>query len=87
MITDYMISPKLECYTCMVDLLCHAGHLQEAENMIMVMPCKQHVPAWRALLGAWEFMVMCRWGNVLLNEFLNWSLKMLQLMCCYQVSL
>jgi pentatricopeptide repeat protein len=59
MITDYMISPKLEHYTCMVDLLGRAGHLQEAENMIMVMPCK-HVPTWRALLGACEFMVMCR---------------------------
>jgi len=31
-----------------------------------------------------EFMVMWRWENILLNEFFNWSLKMPQVMCCYQ---
>jgi pentatricopeptide repeat protein len=60
MTTVYMISPKLEHYTCMVDLL---GHLQEAENMIKVMPCEPDVTAWKALLGA------CRiHGNVEMGE-------------------
>jgi hypothetical protein len=31
MITVYMISAKLEEYTCMVDLIGHSGHLQETE--------------------------------------------------------
>jgi len=31
-----------------------------------------------------EFMVMWRWENILLNKFFNWSLKMPQVMCCYQ---
>jgi hypothetical protein len=58
-----MISAKLEHYTCMVDLLGHAGHLQEAENMIMTMPCKAHVAARMSLLGA------CRiHGNVEMGE-------------------
>ncbi|CAK9265653.1 unnamed protein product [Sphagnum jensenii] len=35
-VTDYMISAKLEHHTCIVDLLDHAG--QEAENMVMAMP-------------------------------------------------
>ncbi len=52
MVTDYMSSAKLEHYTCMVDLLGCAGHLQEAENMVMAMPWKPHVAAWMALLGA-----------------------------------
>jgi len=52
MITVYIISAKLEHYTCMIDLLGCAGHTQEAENMIKVMPCKPQVAAWRALLGA-----------------------------------
>ncbi len=52
MVTDYMISAKLDHYTCMVDLLGHAGHLQEVENMVMAMPWKPHVAAWMALLGA-----------------------------------
>ncbi|KAH8956155.1 hypothetical protein BDL97_07G024500 [Sphagnum fallax] len=42
----------LEHYTCRVDLLGHAGHLQEVENMVMAMPWKPHVSAWMALLGA-----------------------------------
>jgi hypothetical protein len=31
----YMISPTMEHYTCMVDLLGCAGHLQEAKNMVV----------------------------------------------------
>jgi pentatricopeptide repeat protein len=51
MVTDYVIPAKLEHYTCMVDILGRAGHLQEAENMVMAMPCRPHVDAWMALLG------------------------------------
>jgi pentatricopeptide repeat protein len=63
MVTDYMISAKLEHYTCMVDLLGRAGRLQEAENMIMAVPCKPHVAAWMALLGACRIR-----GNVEMAE-------------------
>ncbi|CAM6067263.1 unnamed protein product [Sphagnum tenellum] len=52
MSTVYGISTKLEHYTCMVDLLGRAGHLQEAENMVKAMPCKPQVAALMALLGA-----------------------------------
>jgi hypothetical protein len=47
-----LISAKLEHYTCMVDLLGCAGHLQESENIVMAMPCEPDVAAWMALLGA-----------------------------------
>jgi pentatricopeptide repeat protein len=40
MVTNYIIPAKLDHYTCMVDLLGHAGNLQEAENMVMAMSCK-----------------------------------------------
>jgi pentatricopeptide repeat protein len=63
MITDYMISAKLEHYTCLADLLYPAGHLQDAENMMNTMPCKPDVASWMALLGA------CRiHGNVEMAE-------------------
>ncbi|KAH8968158.1 hypothetical protein BDL97_03G115500 [Sphagnum fallax] len=63
MTTVHMISPKLEHYTCMVDLLGHAGHLQEAENMIKAMPCEPDVTTWKAMLGT------CRiHGNVEMGE-------------------
>jgi pentatricopeptide repeat protein len=52
MVTEYMISAKSEHYTCKFNLLGHASHLQEAENMVMAMPCEPHVSAWRALLSA-----------------------------------
>jgi pentatricopeptide repeat protein len=52
MTTVYRIPAKLEHYTCMVDLLGHAGHLQEAENMIQGMSCKPNAAVWRALLSA-----------------------------------
>jgi pentatricopeptide repeat protein len=48
----YMISPTVKHYTCMVDLLGRAGHLQEAENMIKSMPCKPQFATWMALLSA-----------------------------------
>jgi pentatricopeptide repeat protein len=71
-----MTSAKAEHYTCMVDLLGHAGHLKEAENIIKAMPCKPDVAAWKVLLRA------CRiHGNVEMGEHsgsLNWSLKVLQ---------
>ncbi|CAM6045849.1 unnamed protein product [Sphagnum compactum] len=47
-----LISAKLEHYTCMVDLLGCAGHLQESEQMVMAMPCEPDVAAWMALLSA-----------------------------------
>ncbi|CAN5962314.1 unnamed protein product [Sphagnum jensenii] len=63
MTTVYRIPAKLEHYTCMVDLLGRAGHLQEAENMIQGMPCKPNAAIWTALLSA------CRiHGNVEMGE-------------------
>ncbi|KAH9538633.1 hypothetical protein CY35_15G017200 [Sphagnum magellanicum] len=59
----YKIFAKSEHYTCMVDLLGHAGHLQEEENMIKKMPCQPHVAAWKALLGACRIQ-----GNVEMAE-------------------
>ncbi len=44
---------------------------------------------WKALLGTCRIpgnVKICQ-GNMLRNEFLNWSLKMLWVMCCYQKSM
>ncbi|CAM6023970.1 unnamed protein product [Sphagnum balticum] len=48
----HKISAKLEHYTCVVDLLGRAGHLQEAEDMIKAMPYNPNVAVWMALLGS-----------------------------------
>jgi hypothetical protein len=78
MSTVYMIPAKLVHYTCMVDLLGHAGHLQDVEIMIKEMPCNQMLFCGGFCSVLAEFMIMWRWENTLLNEFLNCGLKMLQ---------
>eukprot|EP01018_Ginkgo_biloba_P025794 Gb_04080 [translate_table: standard] len=49
---DYCIIPRIKHYTCMVDLLGRAGHLDEAQNFINKMPLEPDVGVWGALLGA-----------------------------------
>ncbi len=76
MIKNYMIPAKLEHYTCMVDLHARAGHLQEAENMVMGMPCKPQVHAWMALLRA------CRsHGNVEVAECVTKQILEMDQLC------
>eukprot|EP01018_Ginkgo_biloba_P037439 Gb_29879 [translate_table: standard] len=52
MIQDYCITPGLEHYACIVDLLGRAGHLQEAQDFIKMMPLKPDAGVWGALLSA-----------------------------------
>eukprot|EP01018_Ginkgo_biloba_P031290 Gb_27322 [translate_table: standard] len=49
---DYSITPSLEHYACMVDLLGRAGLLDEAHNFIKNMPLEPGASVWGALLGA-----------------------------------
>ncbi|KAF5187059.1 Pentatricopeptide repeat-containing protein, partial [Thalictrum thalictroides] len=50
MTQEYSIVPKLHHYTCMVDLLGRAGHLDQAYQFIRKMPIKPDVVVWGALL-------------------------------------
>lgn len=49
---EYGIAPSKEHYGCMIDLLCRAGRLSEAERMIKTMPCYQDDVVWSTLLRA-----------------------------------
>ncbi|KAH9292199.1 hypothetical protein KI387_042614, partial [Taxus chinensis] len=49
---DYSITPRMEHYACMVDLLGRAGQLNEAYNFIQNMPLEPDAGVWGALLGA-----------------------------------
>ncbi|MCL7047042.1 hypothetical protein MKW94_005556 [Papaver nudicaule] len=60
---DFHITPKLEHYSCIVDLLGRAGKLMEAYDLINKMPVKPDSVVWGALLGACSF-----YGNVELAE-------------------
>ncbi|XP_077230507.1 pentatricopeptide repeat-containing protein At5g56310-like [Tasmannia lanceolata] len=48
----YKITPKIEHYGCMVDLLGRAGYLQEAQDMVRQMPFETNGAIWGALLAA-----------------------------------
>eukprot|EP01018_Ginkgo_biloba_P037426 Gb_17091 [translate_table: standard] len=52
MIRDYGITPILEHYACMVDLLGRAGLLDEAQGFIEEMPLEPNASVLGALLGA-----------------------------------
>lgn len=49
---DHNITPRIDHYACMVDLLGRAGHLNEAEDFISLMPCEPGILVWQTLLGA-----------------------------------
>jgi pentatricopeptide repeat protein len=56
---DYGLIPTVDHYTCMIDLLGRAGHLQKAVSMIQRMPMQPDLVVLHTLLGA------CRkWGEV-----------------------
>lgn len=63
---DYSLTPGVEHYACMVDLMGRAGRLDEAHNFIKRMPIEPDVNVWGALLGA------CRiHSNIELGEFVS----------------
>eukprot|EP01018_Ginkgo_biloba_P030315 Gb_23089 [translate_table: standard] len=52
MTQDYHISPRVEHYTAMVDLLGRVGRVNEAHDFIKKMPLEPDARVWGALLGA-----------------------------------
>lgn len=60
---DYGISPTLEHYNCIVDLLGHAGHLESAEDFLLSTPVGSDAVGWVSLLS------QCRiYGHVALAQ-------------------
>ncbi|KAF0918823.1 hypothetical protein E2562_026196 [Oryza meyeriana var. granulata] len=52
MVEEYRITPWMEHYGSMVDLLCKAGMLEEAFEFVLAMPVRPDPVIWRALTGA-----------------------------------
>ncbi|XP_057837431.2 pentatricopeptide repeat-containing protein At2g03880, mitochondrial-like [Cryptomeria japonica] len=48
----YCITPTVDHYVCMVDLLARAGYLEDTLNFIIKMPIKPVVVVWMCFLGA-----------------------------------
>ncbi|KAL6006972.1 hypothetical protein ACLOJK_032468 [Asimina triloba] len=68
MTDEYGILPTLEHYTCMVDLLGWAGHLDQAYDLIMQIPCELDAHVWGSLLGACEMHGDKRFGELVANQ-------------------
>ena len=66
----YGITPRLQHYGCMVDLLGRAGLLDQARKMVEEMPMKPNSVVWGCLMGACE-----KYGNV---DMAEWVAKHLQ---------
>lgn len=61
--TEFGVSPTLEHYACLVDILGRAGKLEEALEVVKSMPMKPSGSIWGSLLNS------CRlYGNVALGE-------------------
>jgi pentatricopeptide repeat protein len=54
----YEVSPTIEHYTCMIDLLSRSGQLEKALSMIGDSPCCPDLVVWHTILGACK-----EWGN------------------------
>ncbi|KAK1270798.1 Pentatricopeptide repeat-containing protein [Acorus gramineus] len=68
----YMLTPKIEHFGCMVDLLGRANLLMEAKEFIRMMPIKADVVIWHSLLFAYQMH-----NNVELAEYAtSWILKL-----------
>ncbi|PKI55012.1 hypothetical protein CRG98_024612, partial [Punica granatum] len=52
MLRDYRITPQLDHYACMVDILGRAGRVLEAQKLINQMPMEPDSVVWSAFLGA-----------------------------------
>ncbi|XP_077233410.1 tetratricopeptide repeat (TPR)-like superfamily protein [Tasmannia lanceolata] len=63
MAKNYGIIPRMEHYSCMVDLLARAGELDKVEEFVKRMPIKPNALVWRTVLGA------CSRANVGNMEF------------------
>ncbi|XP_009365211.2 pentatricopeptide repeat-containing protein At2g29760, chloroplastic-like [Pyrus x bretschneideri] len=64
MTNDYGIEPTIEHYGCFVDILCRAGCLDEAKNVIESMPMKPNKVIWMSLLSGAR-----NHGNVELGDY------------------
>ena len=60
---NYSVTPTIEHYTCVVDLLGRSGRVKEAKEFIIQMPIKADGVIWGALLNA-----SCFWNNVEVGE-------------------
>jgi pentatricopeptide repeat protein len=68
---DYGIKPEAEHYACIVDLLGHAGHLDQAMDFIKQISVETGVSMWRMLLDACRVHRNTKLGQFAAEHILN----------------
>ncbi|KAG9456832.1 hypothetical protein H6P81_001340 [Aristolochia fimbriata] len=64
MVKAYGLFPKLEHYSCMVDLLGRAGELDKMEEFVRMMPMTPNTLIWRTVIAACCRKSRWRWEDV-----------------------
>ncbi|CAL1386352.1 unnamed protein product [Linum trigynum] len=68
MTQDFGISPTMDHYICMTDLLSRAGHFEEVYKFIQDMPFKPDVRVWGAVLAACRIHKNIKLGETVSKE-------------------
>ncbi|KAH7439393.1 hypothetical protein KP509_04G059000 [Ceratopteris richardii] len=71
MINEYGITPNVEHYHCIVDLLGRVGQLKEAIAMLVTMPAMSDMIVWTSLLTSCKTYHNVELGKVCLDEILR----------------
>ncbi|KAM3325876.1 hypothetical protein P3S67_001002 [Capsicum chacoense] len=69
--STYGIKPSIENYSCVVDLLGRAGHLQEAESIIRAMTLPPNEVVLGSLLGSFSVHKNLELGECLMKELIQ----------------
>ncbi|XP_022868491.1 pentatricopeptide repeat-containing protein At3g20730-like [Olea europaea var. sylvestris] len=83
-VSKHNILPRVEHYSCLVDLFACTGRLEEAYDVVFKMVTESNASVWGAILRACSTH-----GNVILGEIaggvcLTWNLRTQQTMWFYQ---
>ncbi|KAJ7963021.1 Pentatricopeptide repeat-containing protein [Quillaja saponaria] len=71
MVRDYCITPTVQHYTCMVDLIGHCGQLDEAYNLITQMTVMPDSGIWGALLNSCKIHGNMELGELALEKLIE----------------
>jgi pentatricopeptide repeat protein len=71
----YHITPAMEHYSCMVDLLGRVGHMDEALHFINTMPTAPDAAVWSCLLGACRIHNKVELGETVANHIFELDSK------------
>lgn len=77
MLKVYGIEPTVEHCGCLVDILCRAGHLEEAKEMIEKMPMTPNSVIWMSLLSVSKYHKNVQIGEYAAQRLIEVALEMI----------